>query len=256
MKYPRTYHIKGSLGKEDPDQVDLDGLPGDLLVIEEKLDGTQLSLRFEGRHQMVFQSRGTILTGGPQEAEFAMFKPWAHAHSQLLWELLGRRYIMYGEWLYGKHTVFYDALPHYFLEFDVWDKEETQWLSTTRRHELLKGTPVVSVPVLYQGPLADVGHLHDYMGTSLYRTEQWKKQLQQAAKEAQIDAKTVLQQTEQSRLIEGLYLKSETTTETLGRYKFIRKDFLHTILSSQEHWRERPLLPNRLADGVDLYSGY
>src|SRR5205807_2014548 len=29
------------------------------------------------------------------------------------------RYILYGEWLYAKHTVFYTDLPHYFLEFDI-----------------------------------------------------------------------------------------------------------------------------------------
>ncbi len=48
-------------------------------------------------------------------------KAWAGAAQRELREALGGRYVMYGEWLYAKHTVFYDALPHYFFEFDVLD---------------------------------------------------------------------------------------------------------------------------------------
>ena len=47
---------------------------------------------------------------------------------------------MYGEWLYAKHTVYYDALPHYFLEFDIYDKEQAIFLSTKKRKELLGST--------------------------------------------------------------------------------------------------------------------
>ena len=49
-------------------------------------------------------------------------KQWANAHRDAFYEVLGSRYIMYGEWMYAKHSVFYDALPHYFLEFDVLDR--------------------------------------------------------------------------------------------------------------------------------------
>lgn len=40
-----------------------------------------------------------------------------------LYEVLGRRYVMYGEWMYAKHTIYYDLLPHYYMEFDVLDRE-------------------------------------------------------------------------------------------------------------------------------------
>ncbi len=55
---------------------------------------------------------------------------------------------MYGEWLYAKHTVFYDNLPHYFMEFDVLDRLTRAFLSTTARRELLTGLPVMPVPVI------------------------------------------------------------------------------------------------------------
>ena len=44
---------------------------------------------------------------------------------------------MYGEWLYAKHSIYYDKLPHYFLEFDIFDREQKIFLDTETRHNLL-----------------------------------------------------------------------------------------------------------------------
>jgi hypothetical protein len=35
-----------------------------------------------------------------------LFKQWAHTHRAQFRERLGQRYVMYGEWLYAKHTVY------------------------------------------------------------------------------------------------------------------------------------------------------
>jgi hypothetical protein len=68
----------------------------------------------------------------------------------LLWELLGDRYVMYGEWLYARHTIFYTHLPHYFLEFDILDTQNDHFLDMPRRQVLLASTPFIqSVRVLY-----------------------------------------------------------------------------------------------------------
>ena len=76
-----------------------------------------------------------------------------------MWELLGSRYVLYGEWLFAKHTVFYDRLPHYFMEFDILDTTNGEFLSTELRHLRLKDSPVVSVPVLWRGPAKSLKHL-------------------------------------------------------------------------------------------------
>ena len=39
-----------------------------------------------------------------------------------------------------------------------------------------------------------------------------------------------------------------------ARYKLVRPDFLQTILDSGSHHLARPILPNRLAEGVDLFA--
>jgi len=62
------------------------------------------------------------------------------------------------------------------------------------------------------------------------------------------------QQTDLSDLAEGLYLKTESQGEVTGRYKWVRPDFVQTILDSGSHHSRRPVLPNQLAPGVDLYA--
>ena len=44
---------------------------------------------------------------------------------------------MYGEWMSAFHSVFYDKLPHYFMEFDIYDKEKKIFLDTLTRHNIL-----------------------------------------------------------------------------------------------------------------------
>ncbi|MNR52144.1 hypothetical protein D3C85_1719310 [compost metagenome] len=64
----------------------------------------------------------------------------------------------------------------------------------------------------------------------------------------------VRQQTDLSDLAEGLYLKAESGGQVTGRYKWVRPDFVQTILDSGSHHSRRPVLPNQLAPGVDLYA--
>ncbi|MFT8046900.1 RNA ligase family protein, partial [Salmonella enterica subsp. enterica serovar Enteritidis] len=86
---------------------------------------------------------------GGRERQFNLFKQWAQAHEGALLSLLDDRYQVFGEWMYAKHSLFFDALPHWFCEFDIWDRSAQCFLDTPRRHALLAVVPVVSVPVLY-----------------------------------------------------------------------------------------------------------
>jgi hypothetical protein len=249
-KYPRTRHLEGSRrqpGDEDLDSVPFVVLRGRHLVVEEKLDGANAGISFTSDGELRLQSRGHFLTGGPRERQFAQFKAWTATLRQPLWERLGSRYVLYGEWLYAKHTVFYDALPHYFCEFDVLDRETGAFLSTPRRTELLDGVPVVSVPVLHTGPLPTVKALTALLGHSTCRTERWRDALDEAAAAAGQDPDTVRAETDADDDMEGLYIKVEEGDETVDRFKWVRPSFLTAVLDSGSHWRDRPILPNRLA---------
>lgn len=256
LKYPRTRHIEGSrlqigdLGDDKP----IADLAGQTLIIEEKMDGANSAISFGSDGRLRLQSRGHFLTGGGRERHFALLKTWANAHAGRLSDVLSDQFIMYGEWMYAKHTVFYDALPHYFMEFDVWDRASEKFLSTCARRDLLSGLPIMPVPVLGNGPITSVSQLEALVKPSLYKTINWKTALMQGAKASGSRPDFVEKQTEDSELAEGLYIKRELDGAVLERFKYVRADFLQAIQSSEGHWHDRPILPNRLVDGVDIFA--
>ncbi|MGC4114561.1 MAG: RNA ligase family protein [Myxococcales bacterium] len=256
-KYPRTQHIEGSrlqAGDEDLAQVPFSALRGQFLVVEEKLDGANCGVSFSSDGELQLQSRGHYLVGGGRERHFDLFKAWAQSHEASLRERLGDRYVMYGEWLYAKHTVFYDRLPHYFMEFDVLDTIDGSFLSTERRRELSKGVAVEPVPVLHEGPLEKPEELTGFIRPSLYKSKDWRERLAEGAKARELDVERVQRETDGSDFAEGLYIKVEEQGRVLERYKFVRASFLAAVFAAEGHWLNRPILPNELAPGVDLFG--
>jgi hypothetical protein len=250
FKYPRTPHLAGSRlqpGDADLAQVPFAHVAGRNLVVEEKLDGANAGISFSPDGTLLLQSRGHYLSGGPRERQFGPFKAWAATVSDRLWPVLGDRYVVYGEWLYAKHTVFYDALPHYFLEFDVLDRRTHMFLDTPARRDLLAGLPIASVPVLRSGRFTDQRELTSLVGPSLCRTARWRE----AAAEAGADPA----ETDQAEEMEGLYVKVEEGGLTAERYKWVRASFLTAILDAGTHWADRPIVANRLADPGVMYAG-
>lgn len=258
-KYPRTRHIQGSrlqAGDEDLGDVSFAELAGRHLVVEEKVDGANCGISF-GDEGLQLQSRGHFLTGGARERHFALLKTWATAHSAALHDVLGERYVLYGEWLYARHTVFYDALPHYLLEFDVLDRETGRFLSTPARREVLDGAPVVSVPVVHEGALPTAEALRALIRPSLYKSARWRESLREAAASGENaqwgSVERAVSETDPSDLAEGLYVKVEENGEVVERYKWVRGSFLDVVAGSGGHWLTRPIVANRLAEGVELF---
>lgn len=258
LKYPSTNHLQGSSlqqGDEDRSQVSYGDLIGKYIVVEEKLDGANAGARFSSDAELFLQSRGHYLSGGGREKHFNMFKSWASAHEEALFDRLGSRYLMYGEWMHSKHTVFYDQLPHYFLEFDLFDTKEGHFLSTSARQEILKDSPVVSVPVLYAGPAPRrLEDLLKMIKPSLAKSDQWLECLKGIATRMNLDIDRVMRETSHSDLAEGLYIKVEEGNKTVDRLKWVRHGFLQTITTNDSHWLSRPIIPNQLMAGVDIFA--
>ena len=99
---------------------------------------------------MVLQCRGHLITEG-MHPQYDLFKQWAAVKRPVLEERLEDRFILFGEWLYARHSVHYRRLPHYFFEFDIYDKEAGAFLGLERRLALLDGTGIQTVPVLHRG---------------------------------------------------------------------------------------------------------
>ena len=236
---------------EDLSQIPFSCIRGRHLVVEEKIDGANSAISFEADGQLRLQSRGHYLTGGYRERHYNLMKQWASIHQDAFFDVLGTRYIMYGEWMYAKHTVFYDALTDYFMEFDIFDREEQIFLSTARRHEMLKNLPVVSVPVLKEGAFRDKEDLISLLGKSNYISEQKTEILRATSEKLGLDVERQVRETDASDTMEGLYIKIEENGQVIGRLKYVRASFTQTVDVSQTHWLDRPIVPNGLAIPVE-----
>ena len=250
-RYPRTHHLAGSRlqpGDHDLTQVPLSELRGSYCVVEEKLDGANAGMSVGEDGRIRLQSRGHVLVGGAREKHWDLFKRWASAHAAALAARLDDDVTLYGEWLYAKHTIFYDRLPHYFLEFDIRDAGGAFW-STARRREHLSGSPVASVPVIWEGICERPDKLPQLVARALYKSEHWRERLSLLAPLSGVD------DTDPSDLAEGLYVKVEDpeTRVVTGRYKWIRASFLTAVVESGTHWLARSIVPNQLAPGVELF---
>lgn len=237
FKYPRTPHLAGSTGTSDDKQLGHSDtariLNDNSLIVEEKLDGTNVGLHFAGE-RLVLQCRGHEITAG-MHPQYDLFKQWATAkHSQLM-EMLGERFLMYGEWLFAKHTVHYRDLPHYFFEFDIFDKRNEVFLGLEHRMEILAGTGVHTVPVIHRGrlPLSKL--------PSLISSSQFNSQFDNP----------LTRQTD--NLMEGIYLRTEANGMVMQRAKYVRAEFTEKVKQSS-HWQYEKMVQNRLSDSADIWS--
>ncbi len=254
IKYPRTPHIVGSRlqpGDEDLSQIPFSVIQNKFIVIEEKVDGANSAISFSDEGELLLQSRGHYLTGGYRERHYNLFKTWANLHKEELFKLLGHRYILYGEWLYAKHSVYYDKLPHYFLEFDIFDKENKIFLDTKTRHQMLQDSCIKSVPVLGKGQFKSMDDVLKFLGKSNYISSNHIENLKLEANKLGLDSERQVRETDNSDLMEGLYIKVEENGCVVDRMKYVRYSFLQTVDASETHWLDRPIIPNGLVCKID-----
>ena len=116
VKYPRTPHLFSSRGTDDDKR--LTSKASDAiarnpsLIVEEKLDGTNVGIHFTTAGRMVLQCRGHEITSG-MHAQYDLFKQWTTVKRPTLEAVLADRYILFGEWLYARHSVHYRRLPQW-----------------------------------------------------------------------------------------------------------------------------------------------
>jgi hypothetical protein len=110
------------------------------------------------------------------------------------------------------------------------------------------------VPVVWQGSFRSAAHFQQLIGRSAFQSATWRAALQQACQERGLDASRALNESDQADLMEGLYLKLEDGERVCERYKFVRPDYTQTVADSGSHWFERPLIPNQLRPGVNIFA--
>lgn len=260
VKYPRTQHVAGSRlqkGDEDLEVVPQSHLVDKYLVIEEKQDGANSGISFDSNGKLYLQSRGHFLHGGPRESQFTLFKQWAATFSEEWYCALGDRFVAYGEWMYKKHTVYYDNLPHFWMEFDILDKQASThdnliFLDSAERQKLLSNWVTYEpVKILWRGVWKKDMQFEDFLGKSHFKTPEWKDNLKNSVADRYWDF--TWKHTDQSDLMEGLYIKWEDNGRVMGRYKYVRSDFISLLIDNDEHHENHPPVANRLASGTNIF---
>jgi RNA ligase-like protein len=237
-KYPRTPHLFGSRGTDDDKHLgqaeSLALIADESLVVEEKLDGTNVGIHFTSAGRLVLQCRGHEITPG-MHPQYDLFKQWTMGKRQVFETMLEDRLLLFGEWLYACHSVHYRRLPHYFFEFDIYDKQKQLFLDLDSRLATLEGTGFCTVPVVYRGP-ATVQELQELIGPSRF----------DSVFENPLTGRT-------DNLMEGLYLRTEAHGRVAARAKFVRPEFVEKVKQS-EHWQHQRLVPNLLMEGAGIWS--
>src|ERR1041385_9195731 len=237
IKYPRTPHLFGSKGTDDDKHLGREAseafIADPSLIVEEKLDGTNVGIHFTTSGRMVLQCRGHEITEG-MHPQYDLFKQWTSVKHPALETMLGNQFILYGEWLYAKHSVHYRKLPHYFFEFDIYDKVAERFLDLDTRLRMLPGTGLQTVPVLHRGA-ATTDQLQSLITASTFAS----------AFENPVSRTT-------DNLMEGVYCRIEANGYVAGRAKLVRPEFVEKVKQS-EHWQHQKMIPNLLAENANIW---
>ena len=91
---------------------------------------------FTANGEIRLQNRGSYLMK-PFEGQWKSLNNWINCHEEKIFDVLMDEFILYGEWCYAKHSVYYDNLPDWFIGFDIFDIKKRRFLSVQQRNFML-----------------------------------------------------------------------------------------------------------------------
>lgn len=198
-KFPKTPHLRSSKVIDDDEIIGWDEFnklaTGRRVIIQEKLDGTSVGVHFEQKWQPILQKRSGLITNH-EKTQYNLFRSWIQKRLDLLWDICKTRYCLFGEWLMFRHSVAYNALPDFFISYDLLEKNTDKFLSHRKFEKIINGQLSI-VPILWQGKLEDLPDVTTLITKSPYGDE----------------------------LMEGLYMRFEAAGYVQARCKLRRKTF-------------------------------
>lgn len=233
VKFPRTPHIlnPGGSAVSDDDLLLSDSdlkpfLKPTIVTVEEKVDGANLGIHFDG-YTLKTQNRSHWIDEGTHK-QFGNLANWCSEHRTVLWELLGDKpLILYGEWLRARHSIPYDKLPDWFLVVDIYNRDTGKFCSVEQRDKLIieangvaeaEGEPVLKVV----RPIA----------RRTFASKEEYLQLLESARSEYYDGP-----------VEGLYCRVDDGQYLALRGKLVRPDFTNGI---DIHWTKKDFTKNSL----------
>ncbi|KAI4760905.1 hypothetical protein E4T52_07039 [Aureobasidium sp. EXF-3400] len=226
-KFPRTRHLFniGSASRDDLILSSSDAAAflqssdhSTTVIVEEKVDGANLGISFDSSGTIRVQNRSHYVNS-TSHAQFKKLEKWLNDHYESLSNVLDAkgsqpsRWILYGEWLFAKHSIHYTNLPDLFLAFDLFDSEAGNFLSREALSERLEGT-----------------NIHQVRSVEIEKLDE----------QSLIDIVRSRESSYYEGIIEGVYLRRQKDGKTIDRAKIVRSDFI----AGDEHWNRRGMTPN------------
>jgi ATP-dependent RNA circularization protein (DNA/RNA ligase family) len=216
IKYSKTFRIQIPQYPRIPGKLimtrdEVKRLLGAEVSIEEKMDGANTGII---RHKNGFslQKRGSLV-GQSEHAQFQYFHHWANQLNYDKIMSVPEGYLIYGEFLYATHHLYYDQLPDYFLVFDV--LKDGEWLTRADRNTFCDAYGFHPVPLITAG-YYNLEDLHQFIpDKSAY-----------------------------GPVAEGIVVKRYRKGEYI-RGKVVKPEFVKE-LEEVDHWSKGPLRKNKL----------
>merc|ERR1712060_212577 len=181
-----------------------------VLIVEEKIDGANLGISLSENFEPLFQNRSHYVTS-KYATQWKGLDSWWEEHSWEICQLLEPEVeVLFGEWVWQRHSVEYTKLPAYFIAFDIYNKRQGRFVSARERDRRLQ---------LIGGGIPCVPHIAE-------RTFNSREELEQllSMRSAYGDGP-----------LEGIYLRMDEPEDLGGglwlrqRGKIVRADFIQGI---------------------------
>eukprot|EP00928_Gymnodinium_smaydae_P085518 TRINITY_DN68_c2_g1_i1.p1 TRINITY_DN68_c2_g1~~TRINITY_DN68_c2_g1_i1.p1 ORF type:complete len:773 (+),score=140.74 TRINITY_DN68_c2_g1_i1:74-2392(+) len=233
FKFPTTPHVldltNGRALTESDRLLDADEakqfFDGRTVVIaEEKIDGANLGISLTENYEPRYQNRAHYVSSS-YATQWKALDAWWDENGWAICQLLEPEVeILFGEWVWARHSVSYTRLPAYFVAFDIYNKRTGRFCSARERDRRLEGFNIPIVPRICERAFNGRGDLEQLL------------ELQSAYSDGPL---------------EGVYLRiDEPISQGGGLYlakrgKVVRADFVQTI-EDGGHWTHRKVERNSL----------
>ena len=226
IKFPRTRHLYnlGSASRDDLLMTKDEQMQfiNSFVCVTEKIDGSNIAFSIDpDSYKIMIQNRSHYVNS-KYHKQYEKLDVWINNHSDNLFKILEpARHILYGEWLYAKHSINYTKLPGYFVAFDLYDKIERKFYSRSRLENLLQNTGIPLVPLIMSGKFNKLDSIVAFVKMNSHYYD---------------------------GPVEGVYVKLEDHDWVLNRGKIVRENFI----SGNEHWTKNILTINSVNFDTNL----
>jgi hypothetical protein len=171
--YRRIPHLASAAAATEDDRFLADPARDAVLsspvVVEEKLDGSNVMLWLDERGEVECAGRsgpGAMDRGN----QLGRLRAWAAEHRSLLVCALAEADVLYAEWLWLGHSVFYDRLPSLLVVLDL-GLVRSGLLPLAERNQVCQQAGLATPPCLFSGVPGDLATLIGLCGQSRFGSE-------------------------------------------------------------------------------------